>query len=133
MRPISLIFWLAAAAVIAAAGTAQAHITPPVVYLSDREAVLSMTAGAKKHYVREVKLTPREYGLLRVLITHAGKVITHQQLLRHVWGPASVRETHYLRVYIAQLRQKIERDPARPCYILTEPGVGYRLHMLDED
>ncbi|MGH8066272.1 MAG: response regulator [Candidatus Entotheonellia bacterium] len=81
---------------------------------------------------REVKLTPKEYDLLRVLVTHAGKVITHQQLLREVWGPASLYETHYLRVYIGQLRQKLEPDPARPWYILTEPGVGYRLRMEDE-
>jgi two-component system KDP operon response regulator KdpE len=78
---------------------------------------------------QEVKLTPREYDLLRILVTHAGKVITHQHLLREVWGPASVHETHYLRVYIAQLRQKIEPDPAQPRYLLTEPGVGYRLRM----
>jgi two-component system, OmpR family, KDP operon response regulator KdpE len=81
---------------------------------------------------REVKLTPKEYDLLRVLVTHAGKVITHQQLLREVWGPASLYETHYLRVYIGQLRQKLEPDPARPWYILTEPGVGYRLRLEDE-
>ena len=81
---------------------------------------------------REVKLTPKEYDLLRALVTHAGKVITHQQLLREVWGPASLYETHYLRVYIGQLRQKLEPDPAQPRYILTEPGVGYRLRMEDE-
>jgi two-component system, OmpR family, KDP operon response regulator KdpE len=81
---------------------------------------------------REVKLTPKEYDLLRVLVTHAGKVITHQHLLREVWGPASLYETHYLRVYIGQLRQKLEPDPARPWYILTEPGVGYRLRLEDE-
>jgi two-component system, OmpR family, KDP operon response regulator KdpE len=80
----------------------------------------------------EVKLTPREYDLLRVLVTHAGKVITHRQLLREVWGPASVAETHYLRVYIGQLRQKLEPDPAQPRYILTEPGVGYRLRIDDD-
>ena len=80
----------------------------------------------------EVKLTPKEYDLLRVMVTHAGKVITHQHLLREVWGPGSVHETHYLRVYIRQLRQKLEPDPAQPCYILTEPGVGYRLRMEDE-
>jgi len=80
----------------------------------------------------EVKLTPKEYDLLRILVTHAGKVITHQQLLREVWGPGSVYETHYLRVYIGQLRQKLEPDPAQPRYILTEPGVGYRLRMEDE-
>jgi len=81
----------------------------------------------------EVKLTPREYDLLRVLVMHAGKVITHRHLLREVWGPASVYETHYLRVYVGQLRQKIERDPAQPCYILTEAGVGYRLRLLTEN
>jgi two-component system, OmpR family, KDP operon response regulator KdpE len=80
----------------------------------------------------EVKLTPKEYDLLRVLVTHAGKVITHQHLLREVWGPGAVHETHYLRVYIGQLRQKLEADPAQPRYILTEPGVGYRLRMEDE-
>ena len=80
----------------------------------------------------EVKLTPKEYDLLRVLVIHAGKVVTHQHLLREVWGAASVYETHYLRVYIGQLRQKIEPDPAQPRYILTEPGVGYRLRVVDE-
>jgi two-component system KDP operon response regulator KdpE len=82
---------------------------------------------------REVKLTPREYDLLRTLVVHAGKVVTHQHLLRQVWGPAAVHETHYLRVYVGQLRQKIEPDPARPRYLLTEPGVGYRLHVLEEN
>jgi two-component system KDP operon response regulator KdpE len=81
---------------------------------------------------REVKLTPKEYDLLRILVTHAGKVITHQQLLREVWGPGSVYETHYLRVYIGQLRQKLDPDPAQPRYILTEPGVGYRLRVEDD-
>jgi len=81
----------------------------------------------------EVKLTPREYDLLRVLVMHAGKVITHRHLLREVWGPAAVYETHYLRVYVGQLRQKIERDPAQPYYILTEAGVGYRLRLLTEN
>jgi two-component system KDP operon response regulator KdpE len=76
---------------------------------------------------REVKLTPKQYDLLRVLVAHAGKVLTHQQLLRQVWGPGYSEETQYLRVYIGQLRQKIEPDLARPRYILTEPGVGYRL------
>jgi len=75
----------------------------------------------------EVHLTPTEYRLLTTLIKHAGKVITHRQLLKEVWGPDSVYETHYLRVFMAQLRQKIEADPARPRCLLTEPGVGYRL------
>lgn len=74
-----------------------------------------------------VKLTPTEYALLRLLVQHAGRVLTHRQILRAVWGPEYVDETHYLRVYFAQLRQKLEADPARPELILTEPGVGYRL------
>ncbi len=76
-----------------------------------------------------VKLTPTEYALLRLLVQHAGKVLTHRQILREVWGPAYVDETHYLRVYFAQLRQKLEADPALPKLILTEPGVGYRLGL----
>jgi two-component system KDP operon response regulator KdpE len=76
---------------------------------------------------KEVKLTPIEYSLLRLLITHAGKVLTHRQLLTQVWGPNAVDQTHYLRVHLAHLREKIEDDPARPVLIITEPGVGYRL------
>lgn len=76
---------------------------------------------------KPVKLTPTEYALLRLLIQHAGKVLTHRQILREVWGPEYENETHYLRVYFAQLRQKLEDDPTLPKMILTEPGVGYRL------
>jgi two-component system, OmpR family, KDP operon response regulator KdpE len=75
----------------------------------------------------EVHLTPIEYKILTVLVHHAGKVLTHRQLLREVWGPSHVEHAHYLRVYMGQLRRKIERDPAQPRYLLTEPGVGYRL------
>ncbi len=73
-----------------------------------------------------VHLTPHEYKLLVTLIQHAGQVVTHRQLLREVWGPGA-QQTHYLRVYMAQLRQKLEADPARPRWLITEPGVGYRL------
>jgi two-component system KDP operon response regulator KdpE len=76
---------------------------------------------------REVQLTPTEYGLLRVLITHAGKVLTHHHLLREVWGAEYGEEFHMLHVNISNLRRKIEPDPARPQFIITEPGVGYRL------
>lgn len=76
---------------------------------------------------REVQLTPTEYDLLRVLVTHADKVLTHHQLLRQVWGMGYELELHMLRVNISNLRHKIEPDPTRPRYILTEPGVGYRL------
>ena len=77
----------------------------------------------------EVHLTPIEYKLLGVLIRHAEKVVTHQQLLKEVWGPACTNETHYLRVYMGQLRRKLEIDSARPRYLITEPGVGYRLKV----
>ncbi len=75
----------------------------------------------------EVRLTPIEYRLLVTLVKHAGKVLTHQQLLREVWGPGHTEQAHYLRVYMAHLRHKLEAEPARPRYLLTEPGVGYRL------
>jgi two-component system KDP operon response regulator KdpE len=75
----------------------------------------------------EVSLTPTEYDLLRVLVQHAGKVLTHRHLLRQVWGASYEPETHLLRVNVSNLRRKIEPDPTRPHYILTEPGVGYRL------
>ncbi|MBZ5587661.1 MAG: response regulator [Acidobacteriia bacterium] len=76
---------------------------------------------------REVRLTPIEYRLLAVLVKHAGKVLTHRQLLHEVWGPEYGDENHYVRVYVAQLRRKLEVDSARPRYLRTEPGVGYRL------
>jgi two-component system KDP operon response regulator KdpE len=76
---------------------------------------------------REIQLTPTEYDLLRVLVLNAGKVLTHHQLLRQVWGAGYDQELHMLRVNISNLRHKIEEDPTRPRYILTEPGVGYRL------
>jgi two-component system KDP operon response regulator KdpE len=76
---------------------------------------------------KPVHLTPNEFKLLTVLVKHAGRVLTHRQLLQEVWGPKSSEETHYLRVYMNQLRSKLEDDAARPQYLLTEPGVGYRL------
>jgi len=76
---------------------------------------------------REMRLTPIEYKLLTTLARHAGKVVTHQQLLREVWGPTHTDQAHYVRVYMAHLRHKLEAEPARPRYLLTEPGVGYRL------
>jgi two-component system, OmpR family, KDP operon response regulator KdpE len=75
----------------------------------------------------EVHLTPTEYKLLTTLVRHAGRVLTHRQLLKDVWGPNAVEHSHYVRVYMTQLRHKLEADPARPRYLLTEPGVGYRL------
>jgi two-component system KDP operon response regulator KdpE len=87
----------------------------------DRQARLVRCAGV------EVHLTPIEYRLLTVLMTNAGRVLTHRQLLREVWGPAHAGQNHYLRIYMGHLRQKLEADPAQPKHLLTETAVGYRL------
>ena len=78
----------------------------------------------------EVKLSPKEYDILRILVQHAGKVITHQHILKHVWGSST--DIQYLRVYVRQLRRKIERLPDQPQYIITETGVGYRLREAEQ-
>ena len=80
---------------------------------------------------QEVHLTPIQYKLLATLVKHAGRVITHRQLLREVWGPGSSEQTQYLRVYMGQLRHKLEKNPARPRFLTTEPGVGYRLRTQE--
>lgn len=87
----------------------------------DRQARIVRRAGA------EVHLTPIEYRLLTVLMANAGRVMTHRQLLREVWGPAHSEHSHYLRIYMGHLRQKLEADPAQPRHLLTETAVGYRL------
>jgi two-component system KDP operon response regulator KdpE len=87
----------------------------------DRQARLVRRGGI------EVHLTPIEYRLLTVLIANVGRVLTHRQLLRDVWGPAHAEQSHYLRIYMGHLRQKLEVDPAQPRHFLTETAVGYRL------
>lgn len=77
-----------------------------------------------------VKLTPTEYGLLRLFVQHAGRILTHRQILREIWGPNAGEETNYLRVYVTALRKKLEANPQMPQLIVTEPGVGYRLQLL---
>jgi two-component system KDP operon response regulator KdpE len=96
---------------------------------------LRVDLGARRVFVqnREVHLTPIEYRLLTALVEHAGRVVTHRQLLEAVWGPHSSRQTHYLRVYMTHLRHKLEPDPVRPRLFLTEAGVGYRLSTHDRD
>ena len=74
-------------------------------------------------------LTPIEYRLFALLVKHAGKVLTQRHLLKEVWGPSHVEDAHYLRIYMAQLRRKLELDATRPRYLITEPGVGYRLAL----
>ncbi len=97
----------------------------PVLTIGDVQIDLARRLVTRKG--EAVKLTPTEYALLRLLVQHAGKVLTHRQILKEVWGPQYVDETHYLRVYFGQLRQKLEENPAMPRLIVTEPGVGYRL------
>ena len=93
---------------------------PLVIDLADRH----VTVDGK-----EISLTVTEYNLLRLLVRHAGKVLTHRFLLREVWGPTAENQNHYLRVYIARLREKLKTDPAQPEILLTEPGIGYRLSV----
>lgn len=105
--------------------TSRASTTEPRVSLG----ILSVDFEKRRVEVggEEVHLTPTEYRLLTVLLQHAGKVVTHTQLLREVWGPSHQQHTQYLRVYMGQLRRKLEPDPNRPVLLQTEPGVGYRL------
>ena len=101
--------------------------SPPRLQAEARAA--SSPWHARRAFVagREIHLTPIEYRLVATLVRHAGKVLTRRFLLEEVWGPPYVEEMHYLRVYMANLRRKLEADPARPRYLLTEQGVGYRL------
>jgi two-component system, OmpR family, KDP operon response regulator KdpE len=101
-----------------AGGSPRVEIGDVVIDLADRRVLRDGS---------EVHLTPIEFDLLRVLAQHQGKLVTHRQLLREVWGPEYGSETHYLRVHVAHIRSKLEPDPSRPQYIVTEPGVGYRL------
>ncbi len=80
---------------------------------------------------KKIALTPKEYELMRYFIVNRGKMLTHKQILREVWGPAHADDTQYLRVYVGQLREKIEKDASSPTLIVTEPGVGYRMEHLD--
>jgi two-component system KDP operon response regulator KdpE len=98
------------------------HSGELVVDLADRRVTV---AG------KEVSFTATEYNLLRLLVRHAGKVLTHRFLLREIWGPNAENQSHYLRVYVARLREKMEADPSRPALLLTEPGIGYRLVEKD--
>ena len=88
---------------------------------------VDLAAGIVTRNGGQVRLTPTEYHLLEVLARHVGRLVPQQQLLRDVWGPGYEKESHYLRVYMAQLRRKLEDDPAHPVHLVTEPGLGYRL------
>ncbi|GAB7026179.1 response regulator [Geotalea toluenoxydans] len=103
------------------------EVVEPVFRSGDLEVDLHL----RKVRVQEedVQVTPTEYDLLRLLVTHAGRVLTHAHLLKQIWGVGYVEQPHVLRVNISNLRHKIEKDPSRPRYIITEPGVGYRLKV----
>jgi two-component system, OmpR family, KDP operon response regulator KdpE len=105
----------------------QVHGERPVFRLGDLS--VDLVRRIVKLRDDEVKLSPKEYDLLRLLVQHAGKVLTHKFLLRELWN--ELTDAQYLRVYVRQLRQKIEADPERPQYILTETGIGYRLRAPD--
>ncbi|OGT98354.1 MAG: DNA-binding response regulator [Geobacteraceae bacterium GWB2_52_12] len=105
------------------------HADEPV--FRSGELVVDLTMRHVFAYGIEIQLTPTEYDLLRLFITHAGRVLTHSQILKHIWGVAYQDQSQVLRVTISNLRKKIERDPARPKHITTEPGVGYRLRIQD--
>jgi len=101
---------------------------PEPVFISND---LQVDLGSRRVTVNEfdISLTPTEYDILRFLVIHAGKVLTHVQILKQVWGLTNLEQPHVLRVNISNLRRKIESDPSRPKYIITEPGVGYRLKL----
>jgi two-component system, OmpR family, KDP operon response regulator KdpE len=97
----------------------------PVIQIGELEIDLDKAAVRKNGEL--VRLTPNEFALLRLFAVNGGRLLTHRRILREVWGLAYQAESHYLHVYVSQLRRKIERDPARPRFLLTEPGAGYRL------
>jgi two-component system, OmpR family, KDP operon response regulator KdpE len=107
----------------------QAHGERPIFRTGDLS--VDLVRRIVKVGDKEVKLSPKEYDLLRVLVQHAGKVLTHKFLLGELWD--ALTDAQYLRVYVRQLRQKIEADPERPQYVLTETGIGYRLRAPEQD
>lgn len=109
--------------------TARAGQENPDPVMTVGELVMDVDKRQVRVGGEEVHLTPNEYKLLATLMKNAGKVLTHRQLLKEVWGPAYATQTQYLRVYMVQLRHKLEKDAARPRYLVTEPGIGYRLRV----
>jgi len=106
-------------------GQSGVGVAEPLFHVADIE--VDLAAHIVRRAGEEVHLTPNEFKLLATLVKHVGKVVTHRQLLTEIWGPAFIDESHYLRVYMGQLRQKLEVDSAQPKFLLTESGVGYRL------
>ncbi len=105
----------------------RAQPAPEMTVFHFGDVEVDLAARLVKMKGTEVKLTATEYSLLRLFVQHAGKVLTHRQILREVWGPNYESQTHYLRVYMAHLREKLEANPSQPELFITEPGVGYRM------
>ncbi len=108
---------------------AQRHAQPPLdeAVFKNEHLEVDLTSRTVKVSGKQIKLTATEYALLQLFVRHAGKVLTHRQILKEVWGPNYVEQTHYLRVYMTHLREKLEKNPSAPELLVTESGVGYRL------
>jgi two-component system KDP operon response regulator KdpE len=113
------------------AAVRRAAPAPDEAVLSTPDFTVDLAAKTVVRNGEPVRLTPTEWQILEVLIRNSGKLITQRQLLREVWGPAYETESNYLRVYLAQLRRKLEPEPATPRYLLTEPGMGYRFQSVN--
>lgn len=126
-KPFGMDEFLARLRAAARRGAAASETDEPVVETSS----FTVDLAAKKvtRNGHEVHLTPTEWGMLEMLVRNRGKLVGREELLREVWGPAYAKETHYLRVYLAQLRRKLEADPSRPKHLLTEAGMGYRFQQ----
>jgi two-component system KDP operon response regulator KdpE len=126
-KPFGMDEFLARLRAAARRSAAASEVDEPVVETSS----FTVDLAAKKvtRSGVEVHLTPTEWGMLEMLVRNRGKLVGREELLREVWGPAYAKETHYLRVYLAQLRRKLEADPARPKHLLTEAGMGYRFQQ----
>ena len=101
-------------------------VAPETVEVTTEDFTLDLVAKKATRGGRDVRLTPTEWHLLEILVSNPGRLITQKQLLQEVWGASQSNKTNYLRVYMAQLRRKLEADPAHPRYLITEPGMGYR-------
>ncbi len=110
----------------AAARRASASPAPSTPVVETDAFTVDLAAKKVTRDGTDVHLTPTEWGLLEILVAHRGTLVSHRELLSELWGPSYLTQTHYLRVYLAQLRHKLEPDPAHPRYLLTEPGRGYR-------
>lgn len=106
-------------------------VAPETIEVTTEDFTLDLVAKKATRAGRDVRLTPTEWHLLEILVSNPGRLVTQKQLLQEVWGASQSNKTNYLRVYMAQLRRKLEADPAHPRYLITEPGMGYRFERRD--